>query len=94
MKRHQARSLLNGQVHRRDVAVPEENFGILAQQIVIDPVQQLTRSVAAADSKYGIDGWIGKHGMQIVDAFVNGAAQVAVSLAYVFAEPGFEVEIF
>ena len=80
-------------MQRGDVAVPEEDFGILAQQIVVDPVQQLRRSVTAPDREHGVDRAVGEHGVQVLQALVDRAAQISVPLAYVLAELRLELEV-
>ncbi|MNN25214.1 hypothetical protein D3C81_1386730 [compost metagenome] len=78
MEGHESCVTTDGQVQRGDIAVANEWLGMAAQQVVIDPVEQARRAVAAAQANDGIDLGISECRMQITQTHVVTASQIAV----------------
>src|SRR5205085_8329617 len=57
---------VDGEMQRRDVAVADEDFRIAANQIVVNSVKQLHRTVAAAYAEDGLHFRVAKHRVQII----------------------------
>ena len=66
------------QMQRGDVAVADKRLGVAAQQIEVDPVQQARRAVATAQTDDRVNFRVGERGMQVIEANVIAAGQVAV----------------
>ena len=52
MECNQAGLPLNRKMHRSDIAVADEYFRVLPNQVVVDSVQQLPGAIAAANRKH------------------------------------------
>jgi len=70
----------------------EKDLGILADQAVVDAIEQALGAVAPAEAEDGGDVGIREHPVQIRQAFVLRARQVAATRPDVPAELVFEAE--
>ncbi len=89
MKGHETRVTVDGKVQRRDIAITHERFGIGANQLEVQPVEQARCAVAATQAEDGIDLRIGKSRVQVAQAHVITAGQVAVALIHTREYPQF-----
>src|SRR3984893_1999587 len=86
MKSNQLRVLVECEVDRRDVAVPEKDLWIAMDQIVVDAIQQMHRPVAAAKCERGAYLFAAEHCLLVIKTLINRKMIVAHSLASVFAQ--------
>ncbi len=63
------------------IAVGEEGFGILANEVEVEAFKQVVGAIAAAGSDDGCDVGIGEGGVEIGEALVGGAGEVGRMLA-------------
>ncbi|MNL33235.1 hypothetical protein D3C87_1551320 [compost metagenome] len=80
MKRHKPCIATDRQVQRGDVAVADERFGVTAQQLEIDVIEQPRRAITTAQANDRIDLVIGERRVQVVEADLIAASQVTLLL--------------
>ena len=83
-----------GAVEGGDVAVADEDFGVGADDPVIEPRQEPRGAVAAADAEDGLDCAVGEQLHQVAGAVAVAAGEEAPPSADVGGELGLEAEAF
>src|SRR5687767_8839195 len=69
------------QVQGSNVAVAEKDFRVAANQIIVNAVEKLRRSIASADADHSPHLSVTKHAVKIVQPLVNRSAVSAHPLA-------------
>ena len=81
-------------MHRRDIAVSQENLWIPANQVVIDTGEKLPGSVPSPDADDTLHFGILEHRMKIVQALGNGSYSSSVLRFDVLGPFRFQPEVF
>lgn len=74
MKADQAAVGQHGPLVDGDVAHANERLGVVGDQVVIQQIHYSQRRESAGDCNHGVDGWIGKHGVNIIGLLLGRPA--------------------
>ena len=86
VKRDEAGARPDRGVQRGDVGVADERFRRTAPRVVVEPVEQAHRAVAATNAPDRIDGAISREAVEIVGAMFVAAGEISVALEHVSAD--------
>jgi hypothetical protein len=84
---------MNGEVQRRDIAVSDQGFRVLADEIEIEIRQDPRRAPAAAHAHDGVHVGIGEHLVHTVRAGLVVAREIAVAVQDVVCPFRLQAEI-
>ena len=87
MKCHDARMFVDGQVHRRYIAITNKNFRILSYQVIVDSVQNVFRTISAPDGNNRLYFMVGEHRMKVIQSIVNRSKIIAHALVRILCDP-------
>ena len=93
MKGDQPGMSVQRQMHRRNVAIAKEDLWIAANQIIVNTIQQMHGTIAAANGEDRLHLRVAKHRVQVVQTFVNREAIVAHSLARILRQLHTQAEV-
>jgi hypothetical protein len=75
---HQIGVTPGSQQERGDVAVPDQRLGSLEQGVELDPIEDPGDPISTTDAPDRVDGGVGHRVVEIGQAVIVGAGQVAV----------------